>query len=332
MKIAIHHRSGSFSNQWIKYCEEESIPYKLVNAYDNNIIDQIKGYNIFLWHFSHFDFKDNITAKRILHSVENQGINVYPDFNTCWHFDDKVAQKYLLEAIEAPLVNSFVFYDKESALKWANETSYPKVWKLKGGAGASNVKLVRNKKECIARINKSFGRGYPQFDKINHLIEKWKKFLNGKNSSIDVLKAIGRLIIPSSPYSVREIGYVYFQEFIPNNKSDLRVVVIHSKYAAAERRFVRENDFRASGSGEFSYENINLSAIKIAFNISKKLKMQTVAFDFIFDEKNNPLIVEISFGFGFKGISNVPGYWDSELNRINKTFIPQNLIIEGLIR
>ena len=33
MKIAIHHRKGSFSDRWIVYCKKEGIEYKLVNAY-----------------------------------------------------------------------------------------------------------------------------------------------------------------------------------------------------------------------------------------------------------------------------------------------------------
>ena len=41
--------------------------------------------------------------------------------------------------------------------------------------------------------------------------------------------------------------------------------------------------------------------------------MQSVAFDFILDN-NKPLIVEMSYGFGVKGISNAPGYWDRDLN------------------
>ena len=71
---------------------------------------------------------------------------VFPNFNTAWHFDDKVGQKYLLEAIDAPLVPSYVFYSKEMALKWLEQTQFPKVFKLRGGAGSANVKLVQDEK------------------------------------------------------------------------------------------------------------------------------------------------------------------------------------------
>ena len=55
MKIAIHHRSGSFSDQWIEYCKEKSIDYKIVNAYDSNIIEQVKDCDAFMWHHHHED-------------------------------------------------------------------------------------------------------------------------------------------------------------------------------------------------------------------------------------------------------------------------------------
>ena len=32
MKIAIHHRQGSFSDRWIEYCKENGINFKIVNA------------------------------------------------------------------------------------------------------------------------------------------------------------------------------------------------------------------------------------------------------------------------------------------------------------
>lgn len=131
--------------------------------------------------------------------------------------------------------------------------------------------------------------------------------------------------------SSREKGYVYFQEFIPNNKFDTRIVVVGSR-AAAARRMVRKNDFRASGNGNFCYDNINLKAVEIAFNIAEKLKLQSVAFDFVEDEHSNPSIIEISYGFGTSGIIKVLGYWDSTLKWHNEEFKPQECIIECLIK
>lgn len=332
MKIAIHHRAGSFSDRWIAYCKKQKIPYKIVNAFDSNIIEQVKDCDVFMWHHHHGQFKDVLTAKRILFALEHAGVKVFPDFKTGWHFDDKVAQKYLLEAIGAPLVPSYVFYDKQEALQWANTTSYPKVFKLKGGAGSANVKLVKTYKEAKRLINKAFGKGFAQYDRFSAFKERLRKVKQGKAGLLEIPKGIGRLFVTTefAKQQPPERGYAYFQDFIPNNDSDTRVVVIGGKFAAAEKRMVRKDDFRASGSGEFSYTDINIDFIEKALKISKKLKLLSAAFDFIQSENGEPLIVELSYGFGTAGIEASPGYWDSELNWHEEQFNPQEWMVETL--
>ncbi len=335
MKLAIHHRPGSFSDRWIAYCEEKNIPYKIVNCFDNDIIYQLRDCDAFMWHHHHGDYKDIELAKALLFSLEQAGVKVFPNFNTNWHFDNKLAQKYLLEAIDAPLVNSYVFYTKTEALNWARKTSYPKVFKLKGGAGAQNVKLAKNRREAIKLINKSFGRGWPAFDKKNYFNEQISRFFQGKENFIALVKAFGRLIIPikNISYMPVEKGYAYFQEFIPDNDSDIRVIVIGEK-AFAIKRMTRENDFRASGSGSIIYEKnaIDKRCVKIAFETSSKLNAQCLAYDFVFGSEIKPLIVEISYGFAVSAYDSCPGYWDSQLNWYDGSFKPQEWMLTDLLK
>jgi glutathione synthase/RimK-type ligase-like ATP-grasp enzyme len=112
----------------------------------------------------------------------------------------------------------------------------------------------------------------------------------------------------------REKGYAYFQDFIPNNNTDTRIIIIGDK-AFAIIRGVRKGDFRASGSGVISYNHkeVDLNCVKIAFGVAQKLKTQCLTFDFV-HLTNNPLIVEISYGFSPKGYLDCPGYWDLNLD------------------
>src|SRR5690554_4373701 len=307
MLLAIHHRAGSFSDRWIAYCEENNVSYKLVDAYSNDIIQQLNDCDVFMWHHSNYDYRDALFAKQLLYSVRKKGIKVFPDFDTNWHFDDKVGQKYLLEAINAPMVLSYVFFDKAKALEWAEQASFPKVFKLRGGAGSANVKLAKSKGEAKKLIKKSFGSGFSQYEGWSNLKERLRKFKEGKTNVKDVAKGVVRLVYPPYYSKVigKERGYVYFQEFIPNNDSDTRIILIDGK-AFALKRMVRKGDFRASGSGVFHYEKERFDerCVKIAFEMNKKIKSQSIAYDFVFDQNNNPLIVEISYGF----IPSV--YWD----------------------
>ena len=125
-KLAIHDRQGSFSDRWIKYCSEHKIDYKIVNCYDSNIVEQLKGVGGLLWHWAHYEYAAQLIARQIIASIEKMGIMVFPDISTCWHYDDKVGQKYLLESTGAPLVPSYVFFDKDSTMKWIDKTEFPK--------------------------------------------------------------------------------------------------------------------------------------------------------------------------------------------------------------
>ncbi len=116
MKIGIHPAKDSFSERWIAYCESQGIGYKLVDCYRNDIIQQLSDCDALMWHFNHKSPKASKFAKQLLFSVQATGKKVFPDFNTVWHFDDKVGQKYLLEAIQAPLAPAYVFFNKLKAL------------------------------------------------------------------------------------------------------------------------------------------------------------------------------------------------------------------------
>jgi glutathione synthase/RimK-type ligase-like ATP-grasp enzyme len=314
MKIAIHHSPESYSTHWIEYCKQKGIDYKIVNAYDSNIVEQVSDCDAFMWHHHHEDPRDVLFAKQLLYSLEESGKRVFPNWDTGWHFDDKVGQKYLLEAIGAPLVPSYVFYTEKEALDWIKSATFPKVFKLRGGAGAANVKLARTAKEARTFVRKAFGKGFPQFNRARYLKERYRKWRLGKDSFVGVLKGLGRLFIRTdfAKMHPREKGYAYFQEFIPNNSFDTRVVVIGGQKAMVERRYVREGDFRASGSGKFEYVEADPAILRIAFDVAKRLKLQTVAFDFIYD-KEMPFIVEMSYGFGTHGIRNCGGYYTSDL-------------------
>lgn len=314
--IAIHHSSTSFSDRWIAYCEANRVPYKIVNCYRSDIMKQLDDCDALMWHFNHQSQKDVLFAKQLLYSVQAAGKKVFPDFYTAWHFDDKVGQKYLLESIGSPLVPTYVFYDKRDALVWSKITNYPKVFKLRGGAGSANVRIVKTHAAAVKLIKKAFGRGFSQYNALDNLKERIRKYRFGKTDFSDVVKGFIRLVYPTQ-YSVvagRERGYVYFQDFIAGNDFDIRVIVIGDK-AFAIKRMVRENDFRASGSGNVLYEKKNFDdeTIKLSFLLADKLKNQCVAFDYVYSD-GHPFVVEISYGFIKEVYDPCVGYWDKEMH------------------
>lgn len=334
MKIAIHQNTWSFSERWVNYCKTKNIPYKIVNCFDNDIIEQLNDCDALMWHYSQGNHSELLAAKSILYALEHKGVKVFPNFQTSWHFDNKVAQKYLLEAINAPIVPSYVFYDKKRALQWVEDVDFPKVFKLKGGAASQNVKLVKNKKEANKLIKKAFDKGFKQFDGWSYFKDSIKKYQSGSKSVFDIGKAFGRMLIGTefSKKSGNEVDYVYFQDFIPNNNSDIRVVVIKDK-AFAVRRMVCKGGFKASGSGikKYDKEDIDIRCVEIGFKLNELIKSQSVACDFVFDTNNNPLLLELSYGFAIEFYDPCPGYWDNNMVWYEGSFVPQDWMVENIV-
>jgi glutathione synthase/RimK-type ligase-like ATP-grasp enzyme len=331
--IAIQASKGFFSDRWIEYCKNKNIDFKVVDCYKNDIIKQLADCDALMWHHNHMNPRDVLFAKQLLYSVEQSSKIAFPDFRTNWHFDDKLGQKYLFEALNCQVVPTQAFYRKEDALEWAATTNFPKVFKLRGGGGSWNVFLVKNKRETVKAINKAFGSGFKQYDAWSNIKERWRKFRLGKIGLASLLMGVIRMFDEPGYSKVmgKERGYVYFQDFIPHNDSDIRVIVIGDK-AFAIKRMVRKNDFRASGSGNILYnkELFDENTIRLSFDLAEKIQGQSMAFDFIYDN-DTPKVVEVSYGFVQTGYDKCPGYWDKQLNWHEGKFDPCEWMVDLVV-
>lgn len=337
MKIAIHHREGSFSVRWLEYCIENNLSYIIVNCYDSDILEILKNEQVthLLWHFHHSSTYDIQISNYVFTSAELIGIKTFPNFATRWHFDDKIAQKYLFECLSLPHAKSWVFYSKNDALEFASQINFPIVAKLKRGAGSVNVKLLNNLKECHDFIYLMFDKGgMPAISIQGNLTGKIRIIKKLKNPILIMKKVANYLkkFYNERKIAVTEKGYLYFQEFLSDNSFDTRIVVV-GNIAFGIRRFNRRNDFRASGSGKIDYnaKEIDKEIVKMAFDSAKKMKAQCVAFDFVYDKNKNPRIIEVCFAFSMFAYDNCEGYWDEDLNFYAKNFNPQFFMIKNLL-
>jgi len=274
-------------------------------------------------------------ARDILPVVENAfGIPCFPNQATAWHYDDKVKQYFLLKAYGFPITKSWVFYDRAAALEWATQAAYPVVFKLRGGAGSMNVILVKTPQQAISLIRRIFGRGiYPEKFLSRHTV-RFKHF----SLYSELHHIVGNLYrrfmgVDPSPYWRVHKNYALFQKFLPDNEYDTRITVIGDR-AFAFRRMVREDDFRASGSGRINYDidKIDLRCIQIAFEVSEKLGFQSMAYDFLRNEEGQPEFCEISYTYVSHAVYNCPGYWDRGLNWHEGHFWPEYLHLVDTLR
>ena len=330
--LAIHGSRSGFNPHWVDYCRKSGIPHKVVDCYASNIVEMVKDCRALLWHHSHSDPRDILIARQLLFALEHAGLTVFPDFRTAWHFDDKVGQKYLFEALDIPRLPTYVFVERMSALEWASTTDYPKVFKLRHGASSSCVWIVHNERQARRLIRRAFGRGLPVYSGRENLRGRIYKWWRGETDAIDIAKGIGRVFYPPRFSRVlgRQAGYVLFQDFASGNDSDLRITVVGDR-AWGVRRWVPPGDFRASGSGRYSYgpDNVGIEAVALAFRLTKKLGSSCLAVDIVRKPDGSLAVIEVSYGFPFRG--NAPGFWDSSLNWHAANFRPEYWMLDLLL-
>jgi glutathione synthase/RimK-type ligase-like ATP-grasp enzyme len=334
--IAIHSRNCPFSDRWVELCRQLRVPVKLVDCYNGDIIHEIKGCSALLWRWDLNNPSAHIVALDVLRCAEELGLTVYPNTRTCWHYDDKIAQKYLLESIGAPLIPTWIFLEKRRALDWVENAEMPKVMKLRRGAGSRNVWLVTSKSQARRFIRRAFTMGFnPQPAYFGDVSAKLRQ-IRSLRVGMEKAKRFPSVFLESTLKvlkGVNEKGYVYFQEYVPANSYDTRITIIGNR-AFGFRRFNRVNDFRASGSGNVDHDpkNIDMECVHMAFEVSSKMKAQTLAFDFLRRDGRHPEICEISYAFVAQAIYDCPGHWNKRLEWIEGQKHPQDVILQDLLR
>jgi len=295
----------SFSKYWIEHLEREGHETCLVNVFSADFFDQVSGCDGFLWYFPPIPFPRDMARRLMLALGHVSRMPVYPDWKTCWHFDDKVAQSYLLQAADIPIPRTWVFWQSKDALEFFSTASYPLVIKLRSGVYSQNVRLLRNRAEAEYWIKHLFNYGLLALERPSgsFLLRAAKR----------VRGALRTLIGghgPSTGGLDFHKDYILLQEFIPGNDFDTRITVV-GKRAFVCRRYNRPDDFRASGSGILDTDPslIDSDAVRLAYRVAETLSAQTICMD-ILRRNGEPVICEVSYYFEGLAVYKSPGHWE----------------------
>lgn len=337
MRIAIQpdhlvHANGerqSFSERWIELARERGIETSTVDADAEWFFDELRRCDGFMWRFG-YDPHSIQFAQWVLSAVDHGlGIPVFPSWNSRWHFEDKIAQHYLLAAAGVRTPRTWLFWNTKTALEFCRTASYPLVVKLARGFQASNVRLLHGFDEAVDVIRQVFGGGLVTLQQQPSAV---KRVLRHR------LQALRLLFGKPLPAGIQH-GYLYLQEFLPGNEFDTRVTVIGER-AFAFRRFNRPDDFRASGSGRIDWDpaKIDHATVRLAFDVAARLGTQSVAIDGL-RRGAVPVVGEISYTYAAWAIRDCPGHWVSDarsegtgLRWIEGTLRAEDAIFEDFVR
>ena len=162
--IAVHDDpkySNSYSKRWIEIINNvQGYKAKRVNLKAMDAIEQVKGCAGVMWHYRHTP-QDKQIASKVLPAIEKiLWIPVWPNYETRWHYDEKVAQNFLFRATGIPAVKSWVFWNYDEAKEFLQSISeYPLVFKLSVWAGSANIFKVDSVEEGIYQLKRMFGKG-----------------------------------------------------------------------------------------------------------------------------------------------------------------------------
>jgi glutathione synthase/RimK-type ligase-like ATP-grasp enzyme len=311
------HHSTSWNDAWLEYCADQDIPHELIDWRALDAFDDLAKHDVVLWHYSHYSADEMRFARNILVALKASGCTVFPDVYDADHFDDKVAQAYLLKGLGFDAPKNYPLHGHGAVETWLREVgTFPVVAKLRAGSGSSNVMLLKNAVQLRRYARRMFGRG---LNSKPGTIFKVRSNLATARSLNDIFKRLKRA--PEFLFSLRnamrrerERGYVYLQEFIPGVDYDLKVVVIGDQLSFIGRA-VRKDDFRASGGGGLFYDRalVTPALIETAFQAADVLQSDCTGFDMIIDPRNGrPVILEICYGFSHTALLQAGGHFDRE--------------------
>lgn len=332
--IYIHKSNSEAVIKYDQILTANKIAFEFIDSHEAGFWEKIRHADLFI---SHLEMgSSRLSRQNQLISIIDKTLLVpcFPDWNTAWHYDDKVAGYMLLEAKGYPLVQSWIFWDKLQAIEWLKHADYPLVFKLKHGAGSINVVKVCGYKAATRLVNLMFGKGI-----INNRVPGSRQLSIYQNDICRYAKSNAKYMLDRSgilhdPLGnwERERGYVFFQRFVPNNRFDIRVNVIGNA-TFAFRRMNRPHDFRSSGSGEYDLTpgKIPDEAIRMSQQISKEMGFQEMAYDFLIDENSHPVITEIGCQSAGRAIPLCPGYWDWNMKWHKGHYVPQFMHLKYLL-
>lgn len=252
---------GAFP-RWTKYrrfLETNGFPHEIFDIHAHDWIDKARAFDIVVGLVSNeIGPLEEIRTK--YHFLETYlGKSCYPSADQALLYDDKCLEAYVAKVRGLPMAPSHISHDKEDARAMAGRAAYPLVSKVNHSSGSLGVELVRTPRQARRIVRQAFGRR-------------------------------GRSIY--LPWA-RQKNYVFFQDFVPNDGYDIRVMAI-GRQAFGYYRKVLSGDFRASGMGAVEKRAIPEEAVRIAFDARERLGLPHIVVDMVRGLDGRFAIVEFS--------------------------------------
>lgn len=260
-RVGIIQDHGS-SPRWTKYrrfLETNAFPFGIYDLHSSAWFSKAQEYDVVVGidscEASHLD---EIRRKHYVLEMKMQK-RCYPGYHDVVLYEDKILEAYMSEVYGLPFVKTYIFNSKEEALGAVDTLAYPLVSKVVPCSSSVGVELVTTPSRCQTIIRRAFSP-------------------RGRRTHI--------------PYAAQK-DYVYFQEYVPNDGYDIRIIVVGNKVFGYYRK-VPEGDFRASGMGVVEKRELPAEAIQIARQAYDVVQGPMLVVDLLRSTAGKYFIIEMS--------------------------------------
>lgn len=281
--------------RWEKSCQNINIQYDIIDLTASDWFERIsnKDYAGFLvqppGELARFKelFNERLyVIAKVLNKL------VYPSYDEVALHENKRYLSFFLRASQIPHPQTWVFYKKDEALKFALNAELPVVAKTMIGASGTGVEIIKTKTNLDNYINRAFGKGIKRRLGPNRQtgnIKTWcSKAFGDPGFAIKKIKKYFEI------YKDTQNGFAIFQEYIPHD-FEWRAVKIGESYFAHKK--IKYKDM-ASGSKGIDYVNPPLGLLHFVRDLCETNGFSCMAVDLFEDGKGGFLVNELQTIFG----------------------------------
>ncbi len=248
--------------RWTKYCrflDNNSFEYDFFNIHAHDWIENSGKFDLFIGlPSSEYYHLDEIRIKYyVLETL--LGKTCYPSLGHVNLYEHKSLEAYISKAFDLPFAKTYVSHDKKDALQLVEKLTYPLVSKIVPSSGSVGIELVRDQKHGRRIVEQAFSS-------------------RGRRIHLAYL---------------RQKNYIYFQDYIPYDGYDIRVIVV-GNWVFGYYRKALEGDFRASGMDRIEKRSLPEKSMKIALELNEVIKSPQLVVDMLHGLDGEYYIIEVS--------------------------------------
>lgn len=162
MRMGIIRNAAHYHSFFVRACMEIGVPFRVIDLYGADWLNNVARADcriLLVWPDGFMDTWNSMIKDRVKMLESVLGYPTVPSSDELWMYEDKRRTAYWLEAHQIPHPRTWIFYDRDEAMGFADRCDLPIVFKTSFGAAASGVRILSSRRQIRRLIATAFSRG-----------------------------------------------------------------------------------------------------------------------------------------------------------------------------